>query len=650
MVEIIGFFLLLILVFLYTVITMARQYNKKYNGGFSGIKSNFNIPLDLCINQNTEPKLCVKYEDINGRLKYVDHKPPYSTTTHNGQIKLLMTEIQFLTQFISDKKTIILYTGSAANNKLSILTSLFKNTYFVLFDPNEHFIQYKDGNQYTGNNIDETMYFISSSVNNHSYGAETRRSYIADEECYINMYGSGRIKRGNKKIGKIPDNIVDIICEFKYRHYIVEDLFTTEIAKLFANIREDVDLLYISDIRTAEDGEPTTFDILWNSAQMYNWLKILKPRYFMLKFRCPFMFGDRKLQKEYETKRYARDDLTECEIDFIDNYKKGVYKFIKPIFINLQCFAPTFSAETRIIGNSLECVEYDILEYEEKMFYYNNVVRPYRWCEHNHINKKLGVDGCHDCALMGHIIDEYRKKFGGEGDIIYDITEILHRDFYKNAHGYYLQKISDPNMYNKYKSQMRQLTTSKVSMLNEITDEVAVSVYINKKVDNIVSKSLTGHIDIVFGYKLIDNGDIIIEYDKTKYETKKYVPSVKHNLMSIADKIWRTNDIFSNGKTLLVVYSAVDKLIHNDDIETRTIIDGDIFGLSSEYDTVIIYLTHIDFVLRVYVLSILYKKYKKSNIVDITHVDVAGLYTRKLKCEDIRTGNIEEVMFDVFMS
>jgi len=59
------------------------------------------------------------------------------TTIHNGQRKLLMTEIEFLTlKYENNKNNIMIYAGAAPGTHIAYLSSLFPNVTFILVDPN----------------------------------------------------------------------------------------------------------------------------------------------------------------------------------------------------------------------------------------------------------------------------------------------------------------------------------------------------------------------------------------------------------------------------------------------------------------------------------------------------------------------------------
>lgn len=60
------------------------------------------------------------------------------TVIHWGQRKLLMSEIEFLTEYynlFSENKYLLVYAGSAPGTHIPFLSYLFPNLYFLLYDP-----------------------------------------------------------------------------------------------------------------------------------------------------------------------------------------------------------------------------------------------------------------------------------------------------------------------------------------------------------------------------------------------------------------------------------------------------------------------------------------------------------------------------------
>jgi cap2 methyltransferase len=75
------------------------------------------------------------------REKYRSRKMEIISTLHWGQRKLLLTEIEFLTKYLSEcknkKDTYVIYAGSAPGTHIGYLSKLFPDIYFILYDPRQ---------------------------------------------------------------------------------------------------------------------------------------------------------------------------------------------------------------------------------------------------------------------------------------------------------------------------------------------------------------------------------------------------------------------------------------------------------------------------------------------------------------------------------
>lgn len=67
-------------------------------------------------------------------LKYEDYTNEYVSSYHYGQRKLLISEIEFLTKY-SNMARNILYIGAAPGTHIPMLSMLFRNNKFILYDP-----------------------------------------------------------------------------------------------------------------------------------------------------------------------------------------------------------------------------------------------------------------------------------------------------------------------------------------------------------------------------------------------------------------------------------------------------------------------------------------------------------------------------------
>lgn len=346
---------------------------------------------------------------------------------HNGQVKLFITELEFLTHCLNsaDDQAIVVYAGSAPSNKISYLSELFPGVKFVLVDPNEHYVKFGDESQYSENHIDDFLYFRLGVGNGPGY--QMRKSDNRDPVC--NVYNLGHVNRNdNITISDLPSDLSHVITSTDHKFYIIEDYMTDDLCTLLRST-EALPMYFISDIRrdNKAHGSPTDIDICRDSALMYNWVKILQPAKFMLKFRCPWPITDKSVARfNKELTPEISREFARCEdIDFIGNYRKKQFIFCKPtIGIWLQAFAPRESAETRLVGDKLETMEFNVQDYENKMAYFNrfrstvNVMRP--------ITASFdGFNQRNDCALVIDVFNDYIKKYGSHGDAVMMFKKLL---------------------------------------------------------------------------------------------------------------------------------------------------------------------------------------------------------------------------------
>jgi hypothetical protein len=300
-------------------------------------------------------------------------------------------------------------------------------------------------------------------------------------------------KQFEKDITENPDDIIKFIKTTKYKYYVIEDLFTDQLADLFSKL--DKNFIFCSDIRTAviEEGSAQDFDIVWNSAMQHNWIKKMDPARIMLKFRCPFYNNRDKFgffKKIYQEPFKTHFKLAKNNgIDFVTNYKNHVFKYYKPDKIYIQSFPGVESTETRLVvsrGGYDNIITYNTKEYEDKFFYYNRVHRSYGFHdEHKDVfDKSIGFDACGDCALMYKIFKDYYEKYEP-----------------KNCNPLYIKKSID-NLLNVIRRNLREKDTMHGSFVKPFAN-------VQTAIDQ--QKSLIGYGIYKQYASLLENNAIVIE-------------------------------------------------------------------------------------------------------------------------------------------
>lgn len=335
----------------------------------------------------------ITYDDITGSMPYVESQKVLRPNVHIGQRKLFLSEVQFLNDI--KEQAHIVYAGAAPSNKTGLLANLFPNVKFLLVDPNPFDI----------------------------HGWKNPK-YIKSDELHL--------------LKTLNDRII-----------IINDYFTVDMAKELNKIYPKT--YFISDIRTNsnpdKDGPPLTLDILWNMAQQYNWIRALKPELSMLKFRHPFYTEDiEETLKLMQNEPYNTDfEMAKNDgLDFAANLpSKELFYFDGKL--NLQAFPGESSTETRLITDGKKVVQLcSQKEYEDKLFWYNNISRPYIHHYNNNANQRIGFDHCNDCAIENHIWNEYVKfrrdflKLPAKPvlDYVKSLSQIIYRNLFREPHGF----------------------------------------------------------------------------------------------------------------------------------------------------------------------------------------------------------------------
>lgn len=207
--------------------------------------------------------------------------------------------------------------------------------------------------------------------------------------------------------GSAPGTHMPLITDMFDHHFILHDprnfsrrlignkkisthveYFTDEVAKKY----KDQPILFISDIRRSatEDRDMESIVVEDMEWQM-NWIKIMKPKMSMLKFRLPYTAG-------------------------VTEYLDGKIYF--------QAYAPLTSTETRLVTDGKKMRKYDNCKYEDQLYYYNSVSRP---------NNQ-------DEMLEMHIYEEYVNSQHNKNkltvkDLKYKINKFLCKEYMNQKYG-----------------------------------------------------------------------------------------------------------------------------------------------------------------------------------------------------------------------
>jgi hypothetical protein len=314
---------------------------------------------------------CIPY--IKGGLRYPN--------SHDGQRKLLFSEIEFLTEVGKKYKLdecFCVYVGAADGSHLPLIFDLFPELDFFLCDPSRFNIKHRS----------------------------------------INMLKPSYFNKNKKPvfIGK--------------RIFVVNDYFTDEmiqVVKSFNIYRKNI--IFISDIRE----DPDEVSVWRNMISQQSWTISLNSVAYLLKFRLPYITPD------FSTANYINPLKTDIENhnEFSVNYLKGD--------IMLQIYAPMTSTETRLLyvkdkNEDFSFSSYDVKYYEESLAYFNVITRHQEFSEVPSLlyYNLLGYDNGYESYSEFIIIREYltfkKQNFSNENIIklLYDINYKLNELIKKN--------------------------------------------------------------------------------------------------------------------------------------------------------------------------------------------------------------------------
>lgn len=368
----------------------------------------------------------VVFDDITDSLPYQDGTSMFKTSTHIGQRKLFLSELQFLTNEIpAGEPATVVYAGAAPSNHTGFLSDLFPHIKFILVDPNAF-------------DIYGAKPIVLQPIDGPEMNIQRARDLI--EHAH----------RGNDKL------------------YIINDLFTLDLANAIAEIIPYN--YFISDIRTntIDSGEPDSLDILWNLSQQYNWMCIMDPVRSMLKFRHPFYNDNPKVFMEKCMLSPYVDDFELSRaygIDFVENFKTRELVYWNGT-INLQAWCGSSSTEARLVTDCREIKNWGTSqEYEDRYFYYNTIERCYRPHKNRNANPSIGFDHCNDCALENHVWVNYLDAYphmaphGGVCELVAKLSHNTHRPLSRGDHGAFFKMYPTRLLFDAAQEHNRALTS-----------------------------------------------------------------------------------------------------------------------------------------------------------------------------------------------
>lgn len=373
---------------------------------------------------------------------------PYRPNIHFGQLKLLLSELDFINLTNDGGRAIAVYAGACPFIHGGILLEKYPNMTFITIDPAELFIRFTDGKNHYHDEHTGKVAYIGNVSGNNTYKSRTdkyinhlqadgtiiRRAYaeIADAEIET-KHGLGYTKRDGIRVyhfsGLATVSFMSWLAQWIRRNFSEPIYFWSDIRSSPDNTRDASQLL--DDIDNQAKFE---IGVIRDNCLNYLLHRILCPAISMFKFRAPFIDSARMSAIRYHAKSWYPDEITEFLILAgipLHNYIEEMCKTHKFKYVNAevrtQAFAGGKSSETRmIIREKVPSLrEWDVKQFENRMYYYNTILRPFVKFANGHADISRGICHCGDCARACAIDYESFIKF----------ANLMHYNFHQHGHG-----------------------------------------------------------------------------------------------------------------------------------------------------------------------------------------------------------------------
>ncbi len=441
--------IMLILIVICVLILFYFSITPRYTGGDDidpVLSSKLQILRD-CDSKSFNP-FC-NISGITGKDIYAYKSGILAMGCHHGQRKLTLSEIQFLTA-CGGGIGFAIYIGSAPCEHLPILRKLYPDIKFLLIDP--HYHAFDSDHIYVYQNTQAI-----DIANRAKFSAIIKGSCQDDPRAYNNamrltnalFYKSGeRANLMNSMDASTDDydvvknardsfwesdhlDLVTDVMNGSHMIYIIQDYMTNDLAKLLKKSVQHAgisDWVLISDMRTdmIYPRTPSDLDFVWNDAIQMSAIKILRPKFSMIKFHPPY-YAPRDIPVVLSLDNYTGSNSvlkmmaqdikyckTEYNLDMIAAYRKRKHMYINHSDIYLQAWSRPTSAETRLII-SRQDIDRPYRNYDNRLwdqqFAYLNTIRGYAYFgDFYELVKTLPGNkycGCFDCMLELLILGDY---------------------------------------------------------------------------------------------------------------------------------------------------------------------------------------------------------------------------------------------------
>ncbi len=303
-----------------------------------------------------------KYDQLKDRIKYNDiHDRECRKLTkglHLGQLKLLISEIMFLTKTASDGNKVV-YVGAAGGYHIPKLLELFPNLTYDLWDPGRFYDEVK--------NADKSKVTIFN-------------KFFTNDDA--------------KKYTSMGSNIL-----------FISDIRNLDIADYTKHAKQKT--MDVNDIDMGQDNIVLDDNIKQNA-----WVKIINPKYAFLKYRLPYQKGKtQSLTGKIYLQCYAPVS-TEARL-LTNNYETMIDMDNEEYDEKMAYFNCYIRVDNENLTKWAKVMEKNNIK--------NNWDNNYAfYVLHCYLDKIKGINDENKVVeLFNDIIDYHKQKFGKKYDILY---------------------------------------------------------------------------------------------------------------------------------------------------------------------------------------------------------------------------------------
>lgn len=357
---------------------------------------------------------------------------PYRPNLHFGQMKLLLSELDFM-NLADANDAVIVYIGACPFMHGSVLLEEYPNITMITVDPAELMIKFSDGKVHYNKEHMHKVCYVGKVSGDITFSST---KYSAKKSINHLQKNGSIIERTYEPIEQDIDEENGYATDGEFRVYHFSRLATVQFMAWLAQwIRRNFygrTIYFWSDIRSSPDCKEDLLDIdhqaifeigvIRDNCLNYLLHRTLVPAMSMLKFRAPFIDADRMSAIKYHAKAtfYPREIIQfqicaglPLSVDYITEMCRSLnFTFIDGE-VRTQAYAGAKSSETRMIVREKvpKLKVWNVQKYENKLYYYNAILRPFVKYANKHADHVRGICHCGDCARACHINYNAFNKF-----------------------------------------------------------------------------------------------------------------------------------------------------------------------------------------------------------------------------------------------